>query len=559
MPPATVPTRTPDSGLLADVRSGFLVFLIALPLCLGIALASGFPPIAGILTAVVGGMVATPLGSARLTIKGPAAGMIVIVIGAVTELGQGNLVDGYHRTLAVGVVAAAIQIVLALLRTATIGIAMSPSVVHGMLAAIGVVIISKQVHQVLGVKVGSSDPLVLIQQIPDSIADANPAAVTIGLSALLVLFLWPLLKAKWARAIPAPLVVLALAVPMGMAFDLTRQHAVQLFGSEFWVGPQLLVQLPARLGEALQFPDFSQILSGTSIKYIAMFAIVGTIESTLSCLAVDAMDPERRASNLNRDLLALGCSNLVSAALGGLPMISEIVRSRANIDAGARSSRSNFFHGFFLLAFVAAAPSLLQKIPLAALGAMLVFVGSRLASPSHFKQALRVGTDQFVLFLGTMVVTLLTDLLVGVASGLALKILLHCLRGASLRSIFRPTVTSERVGDELRIAIQGTASFPSILIVRSRLRTAGPALERIVVDLRQTSLVDHTFLSRLKGMADEVPGATLEIVGKDDLIAMSGHPESSLARKSLVGSRRDRGAPSGADARRDGRSSDSSP
>jgi len=465
-PPASAPASS--NSWLGDLRAGFLVYLIALPLCLGIAMASGFPPIAGVMTAIVGGLVVTPLGSAPLTIKGPAAGLIVIALGAVTELGQGDMSVGYPRALAVGVVAAGIQIVFALVRTATIGIAMSPSVVHGMLAAIGVIIFSKQAHTVVGVTPQAKTPLGLVAEIPHSFANANPEILSLGAIALVVLFGWPLLRTRWSKLIPAPLIVLAIAVPVGLYYGLPHSHDYDFLTGHYHVGPELLVKLPGSLLDAVRYPDFSVITSAVSIRYIVMFALVGTIESTLSVLAVDAMDPSKRASSLNRDLLALGVGNLVSSAIGGLPMISEIVRSRANIDAGARSSKSNFLHGALLLAFVAAAPGLLQTIPLAALGAMLVYTGTRLASPKEFTHAWHLGLDQFAIFVTTLIVTLAVDILVGVGVGLALKLLLHWVRGADPIKLFRTKLVDQRSGDTLTVAIVGAAAFPSLLGLRKR-------------------------------------------------------------------------------------------
>ncbi|MGB0958275.1 MAG: SulP family inorganic anion transporter, partial [Litorivicinus sp.] len=219
----------------------------------------------------------------------------------------------------------------------------------------------------------------------------------------------------------------------GLAFDLPHAHSYDFWNGHYDVGPEFLVALPGSLLDAIAFPDFSVVFSAASFKYVVMFALVGTIESTLSVIAIDSMDPAKRASNLNKDLLGAGVGNLVSASIGGLPMISEIVRSKANIDAGARSSVSNFTHGLLLLVFVAAAPGLLQTIPLAALGAMLVYTGARLAAPSEFIHARQLGMDQLWLFLTTLIVTLATDLLIGVAVGLILKVVLHVARGAKLR------------------------------------------------------------------------------------------------------------------------------
>lgn len=222
---ASSPVEQPATGLAGlrqnarfDVLSGFLVFLVALPLCIGISLASGFPPVAGIFTAILGGLFGVVLGSAPMTIKGPAAGLIVIVFGAVQELGGGDPVLGYKRALAVGFVAALVQIAFALLRAGRLGEVFPVSVVHGMLAAIGVIIFAKQVHVMLGVKPESTEPLELLAEIPRSVANANPAIAAIGLVALAVLFLLPRAPFPWARKVPGPLLVLVLAIPLGQAF-----------------------------------------------------------------------------------------------------------------------------------------------------------------------------------------------------------------------------------------------------------------------------------------------------------------------------------------------------
>ena len=506
-----------------DLGSGFLVFLIALPLCLGISMASGFPPVAGILTAIVGGMVTKFLGSARLTIKGPAAGLIVIALGAVTELSNGDPVVGYRRALAVGVVAGVLQIVLALARTGVVGELMPSSVVHGMLAAIGVIIISKQAHTLVGVTPEGKEPLHLLAEIPHSIAHLNPEVFLIGLLSLAVLFGLPLIRKSWARKVPGPMVVLALAVPLGFLFDLRDEHNYSLLGHIYHLGPKFLIRLPGSLLGALAFPDFSQVLSGVSIKYIIMFTLVGSIESLLSVTAVDSLDPERKSSDLNRDLLAVGVGNTLAALIGGLPMISEIVRSKANIDNGAKSAWSNFFHGMFLLLSVALIPGLLQQIPLAALAAMLIYTGSRLASPSEFRHAYHVGPEQLLLFVTTMLVTLTTDLLVGVGVGLVLKVMLHLKNGAPFRSLFRSILHETREGDTLRLEVRDAAIFTNFLGLNNRLKSLDASIRRVVIDFQNAWVVDHTVLNKLDGLAGRWTDRELVLDGLDGHEAMSDH------------------------------------
>lgn len=518
------------NSLAADLKAGFFVFLIALPLCLAIAKASEFPPIAGVMTAIIGGLIVSPLGSARLTIKGPAAGLIVIVLGAVGELGAVNgQFDpqlGYTRTLAVGMVAAAIQIAFGLLRFASVGAAMATSVVHGMMAAIGITILSKQAHNALGVTPAAKTPLPLLAEIPASLGKANVAVTLIGVLSLLVLALWP----KWRKAaarVPAPLVVLALAVAIGSALHLAAPGSGTLFGREFASGPDLLVKLPASLLDAVTPPNFDVVFTGASIKWIVMFALVGFIESTLSTLAVDSLDPAKRASDLNRDLLALGCGNLVSAAVGGLPMISEIVRSKANIDAGAQSNKANFFHGAFLLLSIVAVPGLLQMIPLSALAAMLIMVGLRLGGPKVWLHAWHVGWDQFLMFAVTVVVTLMTDLLKGVGAGLATKAMLHFLRGVRPGFFFGSRIESARSGDVLTVKVHGAAVFTMLMRLGKVLRGVDGGVRKVVLDLRDCRLIDHTFLARVEGMAAEWPHAALEIALPTNAKSASHDPQSA--------------------------------
>jgi MFS superfamily sulfate permease-like transporter len=544
------PTRTPSSaagGIAADVLAGFLVFLVALPLSLGIAMASGVPPVAGVLTAAVGGLLPPLLGQAPLTIKGPAAGLIVIVLAAVQDLGAGDPALGYRRVLAVALVASLVQIAFALLGLARFGAMVPPSVVHGMLAAIGVTIFAKQVHLVMGVLPHGREPLHLLLEVPSSLAHGNPEPFVIGGVSLALMLVWPRLGAAARRAqlripldaVPAPLVALSVAIGLSSMWRFAEPHDVVLFGVASHVGPELLLSLPPSLAAAITLPDLSVLAEPRAYMHVLALALVGSLESVLSVHATDALDPRRQRSDVRRDLASVGVANLATAAIGGIPMISEIVRSKTNLDAGATSSRANFAHGVFLLGFVALVPGLLQQIPLAALAAMLVVTGMRLASPGQLRHARELGWDQLASFVVTLVVTLAVDLLVGLAAGVAVELAHDAWRSRGVKPLWSVRLRAVQSADAssgspgappeagtvAHLVVEGAATFMALARVEDALDAARRAGARTIrIDVTQSPVVDHTFLSAIQRIADEWPDVTLEWVGLAELHTVSPAP-----------------------------------
>jgi len=517
-----------------DVLSGFLVFLIALPLCLGIAMASGFPAIAGVFAAIIGGVLCPLISNSELTIKGPAAGLIVIALGSVTELGQGDPMRGYRLTLAVGCAAGVIQVLFGVLRAGVLGEFFPTSAVHGMLAAIGVIIGAKQLHTVFGVKPSGTTPLELLSEVPSTIAHMNPEIAIIGLGSLLLLFAWPMIPSRALRSLPAPVVVLALSILAGAAFDLDHEHLYTFGGAQYHLGPTFLVKVPDRLFDAVTLPDWSALTTATGIKYVIMFALVGSLESLLSAKAIDLLDPYQRRTNMDRDLVAVGCANVLSSCVGGLPMISEIVRSSANINSGARTRFANMFHGLFLLGFVALFPHMIGRIPYAALAAMLVYTGYRLASPSEFVSTFKIGTDQLIIFCATLLMTLQTDLLIGIGSGIAVKFLMHLRNGTAPRALFHADLAVEEDAQvRCRVRVRRAAIFSNWIDFKKRLDQLGPDRD-VVLDLSDTHLVDHTVMCKLSELEREfsLRGRTLTVVGLDGHLRVSEHPFA--ARKKAV-------------------------
>ncbi|MDZ4686056.1 MAG: SulP family inorganic anion transporter [Planctomycetaceae bacterium] len=516
----------------ADLVAGFLVFLIALPLCLAISLSSGFPATAGVLTAIVGGLLAPWISNSELTIKGPAAGMIVIVLGCVVAFGGGKdaspeaQLRAQQLTLGVGVIAGVLQIVFALLRTGVFAEIFPTAAVNGMLAAIGIIIMGKEFHKMLGVTPEAKEVLPVIAEIPHSIVHANPEIALIGGLGLVLMFAWPVITRGVIRKIPPQIVVATLGVVLGMYFNLDRAHTYTFQGHDYSVSDRFLVAVPGNIRSAIMYPDFSGVTTPTGMQWIVMFALIGTLESVLSAKAVDRIDPQQRRHDPNRDLLAAGLGNALVAGMGGLPMISEIVRSRANIDNGAQSRWANLFHGLCLLLFVAFLPWLIHRIPLAALSAMLVYTGSRLAHPRAFAQMYKIGTGQLLVFVATIVGVLATDLLQGVAIGVALKIVLHFFHGVRPWSMMKADIEVDDGDPEVTVVrVMSPAVFSNWLSLRSQLMNADVS-RKLIVDLSGARLVDHTVMEKLAQFQAEQTqsGRSVVIQGLDDHRPLSSHP-----------------------------------
>ncbi len=499
----------------ADVISGFLVFLLALPLSLGIAKASQFPAAMGVLTAMIGGIFVSFFAGSRLTIKGPAAGLITICAGAVTELGGGE--TGWHLALGVIVVAALIQIVFGFLKLGSLSDFFPHSAVHGMLAAIGLIIFSKQIHVLLGIDPATLkglEPIELYKLIPHSLANADPRIVMVGVVSLVIIFGMPFLKGKIFKSIPAPMVVLVVTIPMAIIMDF--KHTEPAFD---------LVKIGDFWGAVRFNADFSAIGSAVFWKYVFMFLFVNSLESLLTVKAIDGLDPWKRVSNPNKDLVAVGAGNALSGLLGGLPMISEVARSSANVNFGGRTRWANFFHGFFLLVAMLLFIPVIEMIPNSALAALLIAVGYRLASPNEFFKTYKIGAEQLVIFVVTILVTVATDLLVGIASGIAVKFVFHILNGAPLRSLFKARYEFLENEKEYNIAIKDAAIFSNLIGFKKMFARIKPG-KKVTINFADARIVDHTFMEQLHHFEEEYQheGGAVSILGFDQFQFLSNHP-----------------------------------
>jgi MFS superfamily sulfate permease-like transporter len=527
-----------------DLISSFSVALVAMPLGLGIAIASDVPPVAGLLSAAIGGIVTTLVRGSHIAINGPAAGLIVVVAHAVSTLG-GDGQNPLPFVTAAIVVAGIIQVLLGLLRMGSFGNFFPASVIHGLLAAIGVIIFGKQFHVAMGETAHGESSLDQLLSIPTSIYNFNPAISTIALASVIVLFVYPRIKNKTIKFLPAPIWVLIACIPLVYAFNLFEDHSVTLLGKTDVVGPDYLVDLPENLSSSLFLPDFSKI--GEPAFWATVFAIclVATIETLLSTKAVDKLDPYKRKTDLNKDLIGVGVSTIASGCLGGLPIITVIVRSTVNVTNGGRTRWANFYHGVIILAFVLLLPGLIEQVPLAALAGILMFTGAKLASPKVFRDGLKQGNEQFAALLVTLFVTLEFGLLEGLAVGICFILFIHWIwSGLTPRefaqAMLKPEVTTLHNSGIFHIKCRGVANFLTLYWLNRRL-DAIPAGQSVVVDLAHIKMVDFTTQEFLHDFARNytATGGTFEILELPHHAASSGHPFSLRRAHSVL----DRRAP----------------
>ena len=465
-----------NNSFAGDIKAGLVVFLIALPLSLGISLASGAPSTAGLVAAILGGILGAYLGGSYVTINGPAAGLIVVVLSAIQSLAPGDPATGFRRMLACTVVVGVLQILSGLLKAGRFVSIFPVSVVHGMLSAIGLIIMLKQIHVFFGVKVGGS-MIDTVLQIPNTIFHANPEASWIGLISVAILLGYPYIKLKFTKVIPAPLVVVAVGVLLSGVFANASRVSIPTNVSEFYITPL-----------------FDSIMTKESILAIIALFFVASLESVLSASAVDKLDPMQRESDFDRELWSKGVVNMACGFLGGLPIIAEIVRSSANISQGAKSPLANFSHGIFILAFLLMFPQVLNLIPHSALAAILILVGYRLAQPSQFKSMYQLGMSSFISFVATIAFTLFEDLLVGIFAGMVIKLVLSCFQGASFKSLLKADYVVKNEGDKAILEFQGSLIFFSAIQQRKILNEVS-RFKVIEINLANISYIDPTSMS----------------------------------------------------------------
>ncbi len=537
-----------------DVLAGLQVALVSLPLSLGIAIASGAPPVTGVISAIIAGLIFPFLGGAYVTISGPAAGLAPALLAGMVMLGSGDLAVGYPLLLVAICLTGLAQIVLALCKAGRFALFLPVTVVEAMLAAIGIMIIVKQIPALLGDFVPpAKSMLVTISNLPGSFLRLDPAIAVIGGICLFLMFYLNRTRHAWLRRIPAPLSVAGIGIGLGTLLQLDPKYLITMPHNIIEGG----ITLPA-FGTVWNNPD----LWWTILLVVITLTLIDGIESLATIAAVDKIDPYQRKSDPNVTLRAMGVSNTVSSIFGGLTIIPGGVKSRVNIDAGGRTLWANFYNAMFLITFLFFAKDLISRIPLAAIGAILVYVGWRLCEIQVFRKTFRIGRDQIIIFVITIAAILATDLLFGILIGIAAKIALHVyLLTPSLRAVLTGRLTFAQSWRLLWDTTQGLFRSPIVkvkeitdgehiqqrqhyrislgsivcfnLLPLDKLLHALPPTAGITLTITESGhIIDHTAMEYLHQFHEAClqTGRPFEMLGLENFYPFTPHPLAARMR-----------------------------
>lgn len=479
----------------SDLSSGLVVFLVALPLCLGIAMASGAPLFSGIIAGIIGGLVIGTLSSSHVSVSGPAAGLTAIVLTAITSLGS------FELFLTAVVLAGVFQLILGFLKAGSISNYFPNNVIEGMLAGIGIIIFLKQIPHAFGYDRDTEGDMSFVEKsggntfttLIESLDHISIGATLITIISLVILLVWDKVPAlKNIKVLPGALVAVLTGIILNEVFRNT--------GSSLALDASHLVNLPVLdsitdIGSLFTLPDFTGVTNAGVWTVAVTLAIVASIETLLCIEAGDRLDKYKRYSSTNTELKAQGIGNVLSGLIGGLPMTSVVVRTTANINAGGRTKLSAVIHGIFLLISVLTIPTLLNKIPLATLAAILLLIGYKLAHPKHFKHFYAQGKYQFIPFVATVLAVVFTDLLKGVGIGLLISII-FVLQG-NLKRAYYMRKESYKSGDTIHIDLAQEVSFLNKAAIKLTLGHL-PDNSTVIINASQTEYIAHDVLDLIK-------------------------------------------------------------
>ena len=506
------------SSIRQDLPASIVVFFVAVPLCLGIALASGAPLFSGLIAGIVGGVVVGALSNSSLGVSGPAAGLAVIVLTSIQSL------EAFEVFLLAVVLAGAIQLILGMLKGGVIGYYFPSSVIKGMLTGIGIIIILKQIPHTLGydedyqgdLDFQQADGQNTFSELINMLDYISPAAVVVSAISLIILLTWDLYltpKYKFFKLVQGPLV----AVIAGITYQLIASK----FFPEFAIQNQHLVNVPVAenfSGFLTQFtlPDFSHILNSQVWVIALTIAVVASLETLLSVEATDKLDPKKRVTNTNRELLAQGAGNMISGLIGGLPITQVIVRSSANVQSGGQTKLSAIMHGLFLLICVAMIPFVLNMIPLASLACILLLVGYKLAKPSLFRQMYRLGKNQFAPFLVTILGIVFTDLLKGITMGVLVGLIILLWRSYK-NSHFLHKEAINNGKNKIKMTLAEEVTFINKGAILKALNNLPDGTD-LTIDMSKSVSVDYDVLEIIDNYkkASEAKGTNVRLINRGE-------------------------------------------
>lgn len=519
------------SDLPKNLFAGFVVSLVALPLGLGLAIASEAPPIAGVIAAIVGGIVAAMLGGSQLTITGPGNGLVIVLLSSISTLGGGDLYQGYLFTLAAIVCSGVLMFFFGVFRLGALGEFFPSSALQGMLAAIGIGILAKQLHVMIGITTVSGTPVSLLALVPNSINSVlsypslpSLLPACLGIVSLLILVFYDKLRSPVFQLVPAPMWVIVVAIGLTYYFELIIQQP-------YPIAENLLIKLPENVTSNLPFPDFSLLYTSPFISSVFSITLIASIETLLSIKAVDKLDPLKRRSNVNKDLRALGIASALSGLVGGLNVVTVIARSSVNVNNGGSNRSSNLAHALFLVAFILLFQGQIQRIALPALAAILVFTGYKLAAPQNLIQILKIGKEQAAIFAITLIVTLTNGLITGISAGILATFLIHVMINKNFflfsRNWLKPNVLMYKEDEtgNYYVSVKNFCSFLNFYKLKGKLDEI-PETAHAILDFSLCEFVDHTVM---EGISDysrsfERKGGVFEIIGLDAHGTDTQHP-----------------------------------
>ena len=528
MNPKKNSTKGVISTLPKNIFSGFVVSLIALPLGLGLAMASDAPPISGVIAAIVGGILVSILGGSHVTIAGPGNGLVGVLLIAISTLG---IESAYAAIICSGV----FVLLLGFFKMGTLADFFPSSAIQGMLAAIGLIILGKQFHIMLGNKIKRKETVDYLFEIPATINKAlhyedtslTYAAIA-GVISLIIMVFYSKIRNKYLQLIPAPMWIVIISIGFSYYYELILQQPNPIAKDYMISGIPNINEII----DGISPPNFSKLGSFSFWSSVFALTLIAGIESLLSIKAVDKLDPEKRRSNVNRDLKALGFATVASGLLGGLNVVTVIARSSVNVNNGATNRTANFFHALFLVLFIVLFSTQLTRIPLPALMAILVFTGYKLAAPNVVKKIFSIGKEQLIIFFVTLIITLKIGLITGIFAGVLTTFFIHIILNKSvgffIRNVLKPNVLmlkEDGAENNYYISVKHFSSFLNYYKLKEKL-DAVPEDEDVVVDFSLCRFVDHTVMENIYSYQElfKKRGGHFDVVGLDMHDTDSKHP-----------------------------------